>query len=103
MAYVSLKSSIFVCLVLRGLAQILAAAASSPPAPLAVTDQPFCRALFCDERGIVLLFARISYNKGFCISKKPHIISYNNGFCIPGKQHVYVLSSAMLGSDPGSC
>jgi len=82
---------------------IVAALQQPQSTTLAVTDQPFCRALFCDERGIVLLFARISYNKGFCISKKPHIISYNNGFCIPGKQHVYVLSSAMLGSDPGSC
>ena len=49
-----------------------------------------CRALSCAERGIVLLFAGISYN---------------NGICVPKKQHVYqcALSSERLSSDPSSC
>ena len=47
-----------------------------------------CRALSCAERGIVLLFAGISYI---------------HGICVPKKQHICALSSERLSSDPSRC
>ena len=70
----------------------LGAAAQRPESTtvttLAVTDQPACRALSCAERGIVLLFAGISYI---------------HGICVPKKQHICALSSERLSSDPSRC
>ena len=87
MASAPLASITYACSVPIELAEMIAAALQRPESTtLAVTDQP----VSCAERGIVLLFAGISYN---------------NGICVPKKQHVYqcALSSERLSSDPSSC